>query len=222
MRYVQGIVFGMLLLLEGCAYFAHQTAPGACRNDLDSPIRDFCAEGPGLWRGRRLERSDATWLLQHSVRTVVNLELVLGDRSAFESARAPPGAYEVQYFRVRDYEPVHLFNWSLLDHHVAHFIAIIAESPKPLYVHCRYGLDRTGVFIAAYRVLIENVNPETAISEMAHYRDPWLRIDARYIRSLQGEHRAEILRRVIAWRTRLEPTARIECNNGTCRYLAGE
>ena len=219
MRSARAIAAGVLLLLGGCAYFSKHAAQGACRNDLGSPIRDFCAESPAIWRGGRLNRTDVSWLLAHGVGTVINLELVLGDQSVFEGAQAPPGTHEVQYFRVADYEPVHVADWSLLDNHVAHFIAIIAEAPKPVYVHCRYGLDRTGVFIAAYRVLVEDANPETEISELARYRTPWLPIDAPYIRSLRDERRADILRTVAAWRARLKPTARIECDRGACRYL---
>ena len=68
------------------------------------------------------------------------------------------------------------------------------RAPKPVYVHCMDGLDRTGVLIAAYRVLVENVDSETAIAEVRRYGTPWIRVDARYIRSLSGERRDAILR----------------------------
>jgi rhodanese/phosphatase family protein len=208
----------LALLLSGCAYFAKHTAQGACRNDLGAPIRNFCAETPTLWRGERPNRSDASWLLGHGVGTVVNVEVFLSDRSAFDHAEPPSGSLEVQYFHVPDFEPVHLINWSLLDDHVAHFIAIVERAPKPIYVHCLDGLDRTGVLIAAYRVLMEGVDPEVAISDIARYGTPWVRVDARYIRSLQGERRAEILRKITAWESHLEPNARIGCNAGMCHY----
>jgi len=213
-----GIVAGLFLLLSGCAYFAKHTAQGACRNDLDSPIRNFCAETPTIWRGERLSRSDATWLLQHDVGTVVNLEVFLSDASAFDRAQAPPGTHNVQYFHVPDFEPVHMFNRSLLDEHVAHFMAIVAEAPKPIYVHCMDGLDRTGVLIAAYRVLIEGEKQEAAISELASYGTPWVRVDAPYIRSLEGERRTTMMHSIADWRTRLKPTAPNECERGACRY----
>jgi protein-tyrosine phosphatase len=204
--------------LGGCAYFAKHTAEGACRDDLGSPIRNFCIEGPALWRGERPSRDDASWLLQHGVRTVVNLEVFISDRYAFDRTHAPAGALEVQYYHIPDFEPVHLVNWSLLDAHVAEFIAIVKRAPKPVYVHCLDGLDRTGVLIAAYRVLIENVDAETAIAEVARYGTPWIRVDGRYIRSLAGERRAAILRSVAEREAKLQPAALIHCNDGTCRY----
>ena len=171
-----------------------------------------------MWRGERPSRTDATWLMEHGVATVVNLEVLLSDRLAFDRAHAPPGPHEVQYFHVPDFEPVHLVNWTLLDDHVAHFIAIVRDSPKPIYVHCLDGLDRTGVLIAAYRVLVGGVDQETAIREMGRYGTPWVRVDARYIRSLQGDRRAAILHRAEEWQSRLKPRARIGCDLGKCHY----
>jgi protein-tyrosine phosphatase len=215
------LVLAGVLLLSGCAYFSKHTAEGACPDSLGSPIRNFCVEGPGLWRGERPTRSDATWLLQHGVATVVNLEVFLSDRFAFDRATAPAATHQVQYFHIPDFEPVHLVNWSLLDKHVARFIAIVQQAPKPIYVHCLDGLDRTGVLIAAYRVVVGGVDDETAIAEMARYGTPWVRVDARYIRSLRGARRAAILREVAASEAHLKPSARIDCDGRVCRYSSG-
>jgi protein-tyrosine phosphatase len=204
--------------LGGCVYFAKHTSEGACTDNLGSPIRNFCVEAPSVWRGERPSRDDASWLLDHGVRTVVNLEVFVSDRVAFDHARAPPSARQVQYYHVPDFEPVHLVNWSLLDTHVAHFVAIVKRAPKPVYVHCMDGLDRTGVLIAAYRVLVENVDAETAIAEVRRYGTPWIRVDASYIRSLSGERRDSILHLAAEREARLKPTALINCNEGTCRY----
>ncbi len=211
----------LALLLGGCAYFSKHTAEGACRDSLGSPIRNFCVEGPGLWRGERPSRSDASWLLRHGVATVVNLEVFLSDRFAFDRAEAPSGSHEVQYFHIPDFEPVHVVNWSLLDEHVARFIAIVQRAPKPVYVHCLDGLDRTGVMIGAYRVLVDGVDPDMAIADMARYGTPWIRVDGRYLRSLQGERRDAILRKVADLESHLKPSARIACNQGACRYSRG-
>jgi len=207
-----------LCCLGGCVYFAKHTSEGACRDNLGSPIRNFCVEAPSVWRGERPSRDDASWLLHHGVRTVVNLEVFISDRVAFDHARAPPGARPVQYYHVPDFEPVHLVNWSLLDSHVAQFIAIVKRAPKPVYVHCMDGLDRTGVLIAAYRVLVEDVDSESAIAEVRRYGTPWIRVDAAYIRSLSGERRDAILHLAGEREARLKPTALISCNEGTCRY----
>jgi protein-tyrosine phosphatase len=211
-------IYAVLLLLSGCVYFSKHTVEGACTDDLNSPIRNFCvAETAKIWQGERPSSSDASWLLEHHVGTVVNLEVYLDDRHAFEQASAPQGELMVEYYHVRDYEPVHLVNWSLLDDHVAHFLAIVAIAPKPVYVHCLDGIDRSNVLIASYRVLVEGVNPEDAIREIERFHSPWLPVDAKYIRSLVERH-AAILEKASKWQTQLTPAARIECSHGRCTY----
>jgi protein-tyrosine phosphatase len=123
----------------------------------------------------------------------------------------------VEYYHVPDYEPVHLVNWSLLDNHVAHFLAIVVAAPKPVYVHCLDGIDRSNVLIASYRVLVEGVNPEDAIHEIERFHSPWLPVDAKYIRSLNERH-AAILEKASKWRNELTPAAKIECSDGRCAY----
>jgi protein-tyrosine phosphatase len=149
----------------------------------------------------------------------VNLEVFLNDDGAFDGAAVSSDLTQsVEYFHLPDWEPVHLVNWSLLDKHVAQLLAIISEAPRPVYIHCLDGIDRTNTLAAAYRVLIEGVSREEAVAEMARFRSPWLRFDAKYINSLQGERRAEILRNVTEWKSKLKPNATIACAHGKCAY----
>ena len=47
-------------------------------------------------------------------------------------------------------------------------VALIRQADKPVLVHCRYGADRTGAVIAAYRILEQGWTNEDAIEEMVH------------------------------------------------------
>jgi len=213
-----GCAFAMLG--SGCVYFSKHTVEGACSNDLGSPIRNFCVVTPGvLWRGERPSKKDASWLLQHGVGTVVNLEVVLDDHIAFEDAAVSSDLTRtVDYFQIRDFEPVHALNWSLLDDHVARFLAVVSNSPKPVYVHCLDGIDRTSVLIAAYRMLIEGYSREKALEEMERFHSPWHRVDAKYINSLQGARRAELLHKLEQYKSKLHAPAQIVCASGKCTY----
>ena len=51
----------------------------------------------------------------------------------------------------------------------------MVSAPKPLYVHCQRGQDRTGMMIAIYRVKVQHVLASSAWSEwLAFGRDPSL------------------------------------------------
>jgi len=216
------LVCALLFALGGCVYISRHTIHGACSNDLDSPIRNFCVVTPGtLWRGPHLGSADAQWLLDHGVRTVVSLQL--NDKKAFEKAAAPAGLSQaLPYFQVPGFSPFQVLSATHLDDHVALFLAIMKQAPKPIYVHCRAGVDRTGVLAGAYRVIIEGADPEQVIADMSRWHSPWNAIDAKYIRKLTPAREASILRKAAELGTRLKPSATIDCQHGKCVYVRND
>jgi len=169
-----------------------------------------------LWRGGRPDKNGAACLIQQGVRTIVNLELIHDDKNAFTHAAVDNNNYEAGYFRIHDWEPLTLLAPSAEDDHVAHFLAIVSRQPKPVYVHCRCGTQRTSVMVAAYRVLIEGVSDEEAIAELRGYRQgPWAGVDAKYLRAL-SKRREKIHRKVMEWIPKLKMDAKVVCANGAC------
>jgi protein tyrosine/serine phosphatase len=58
------------------------------------------------------------------------------------------------------------------DEEVAQFFSLVRERPRRnIFVHCWLGGDRSGMFIAAYRIAFEGWSPQQAIQEMSafHY-----------------------------------------------------
>lgn len=50
---------------------------------------------------------------------------------------------------------------------LAEFFVLLQDAPpQKIYVHCEFGKDRTGVFIAAYRIAFDYWSADQAISEM--------------------------------------------------------
>jgi tyrosine-protein phosphatase SIW14 len=50
---------------------------------------------------------------------------------------------------------------------IAQFLALFRDNPKEkVFVHCRFGEDRTGVFVAAYRMAYEGWPATQAMNEM--------------------------------------------------------
>lgn len=204
--------------LSGCAAHSVKTTSVCPPNNLNSRIQNFCEVSPNvLWRGARPTSEDAAWLISHNVGTIVNLELVHDDLLGLGQVRIDNQEnYELDYFRVRDWEPLPLLFPSLVDRHVAHFLAIVGQQSKPVYVHCRSGENRTGLMVAAYRVIVEGKNVEDAIMEMKDYHGFWFGVDARYIRGLTDDRREQIRHQVAEWTLRLKRVAKIVCGNGVC------
>src|SRR5437773_5556945 len=113
----------------------------ACSSPLSKAIPNSCVVSPGvLWRGSKPDRLGAASLLSLGVRTVVNLELLHDDMKAFQLARPAKVLSErLDYFHIREWEPNPVIAPSVLDSHVAEFLAIVKTQPKPIYVHCRSG-----------------------------------------------------------------------------------
>ena len=203
-------------LLFGCA--TPKPLADACSSPLTAAIANSCVVTPDvLWRGAKPDVSGATALISRGVKTVVNLELLHDDLDAFHKAKPSTVPFpSIDYFRIRDWEPNVVIAPSLLDSHLADFIAIAKTQAKPIYVHCRSGQNRTGVMIAAYRVFLEGVSIESAITEMKKYQGVWFKQDAEYIRSLTGEHRVRIEKMAEARIGQIRPEAHLECTATGC------
>ncbi len=231
----------LLLPLVACADFTQADAD-ACSRTLDSPIQNFCEVTPGtLWRGAKPDEQGAAWLIRNGVHTIVNLELLHDDRDTLTSVQLEAQAddretlahtqltdqavHDIHYYRVRDWEPLVVVAPWLTDERVAQFLAVAQQAPKPLYVHCRSGQNRTGVMVAAYRVIVEGQNDagaiEKAVKEMQGYRGVWFEADASYIRSLTPERQQAIRARVQALLPDVERRreALIHCAAGQCAVV---
>jgi tyrosine-protein phosphatase SIW14 len=71
------------------------------------------------------------------------------------------------------------------DEQIAQFFSLLQQKPrKRVYIHCWFGSDRTGVFIAAYRIAFDRWTPDQALSEMEsfHFKGFWHPAMKSYIR----------------------------------------
>ena len=69
-------------------------------------------------------------------------------------------------------------------------LAVIKRSPKPLLIHCSRGADRTGLIIAAYRIVYCGWTKEQAIGEMrngGYHFDQSLENMVRYLNGLDTD-----------------------------------
>ncbi len=70
---------------------------------------------------------------------------------------------------------------------VAQFFSVFRTSAnEKVFVHCRFGEDRTGVFIASYRIAFDHWSSDQALSEMLSFgfNRMWHPSMTNYVRSL--------------------------------------
>ena len=194
----------------------------SCTLPLDPKVANSCVVSEQtLWRGARPTPEAAAALVELGVKTVVSLELLQDDRNAFEAAMiGSRDTSEIQYFQIRDWEPLVVLAPGKVDDHVAHFLAIARTQPKPLFVHCRTGQNRTGIMVAAYKVF-NGADIEETILEMEKYGGLWSKLDADYIRTLTLQRRRAIEERITDLMPSVKRSAKIVCSGGRCVFNPG-
>jgi tyrosine-protein phosphatase SIW14 len=111
-----------------------------------------------LFRGAQPTAAGLTQLKQLGITTIVNLRGGLD--VVLERKRA-----EALGFRFID---IPVSGWAPpSDEQVAQFLSLVRDTQgEKVFVHCRYGGDRTGVMIAAYRIAENHWSVKQAIEEM--------------------------------------------------------
>lgn len=136
--------------------------PGPSEPDLASPgtlegVENFSMITKGVWRGAQPTAEGMAKLKRMGVKTVVNLRALHTDRDELRGLGL-------------DY--AHLPCTALVpDEEVVVQFLKIATDParRPVFVHCQHGSDRTGVVIAAYRVVVQGWSMQKARRELPRF-----------------------------------------------------
>jgi tyrosine-protein phosphatase SIW14 len=113
-----------------------------------------------LYRGAQPHAESLEQLKALGVTTIVDLRGE--DRQKADWERSEAARLGMRFVRI----PVN--GWSPpTDEQVAQFLSLFqGDTPQTIFVHCRLGEDRTGVFIATYRMAVDKWSPEQALGEM--------------------------------------------------------
>jgi tyrosine-protein phosphatase SIW14 len=137
-----------LALLVGCA------TPGVAAT-ID--IANFGQVNDELYRGGQPDLKAMQQLKVLGVKSVINLRMTY---DVWKGEQAAATAASMAYTNI----PFASLS-APTDAQVAAVLAAISSLPKPVFVHCQYGCDRTGTVIACYRIHQDHWASSKALKE---------------------------------------------------------
>ena len=107
-----------------------------------------------LYRGAQPEEDGWPLLKEMGITTVVNLRTTHFERGEVTRAGL---AYEQIFFRA----------WHPEEEDMVRFLQIVTDRARtPVFVHCLWGADRTGLKCAVYRIAVQGWSKQEAVAEM--------------------------------------------------------
>jgi protein tyrosine/serine phosphatase len=128
-----------------------------------------------LYRGAQPNAQGMKELKKMGIKTIVSLRALHSDRELIGDLGL-------------DYERIEMIAIWPDDEAVARFLRIATDKDRaPVFVHCEFGSDRTGVMCAVYRIVVCGWTKEEAIDEMKNggfgFREIWWNL-IKYVRDL--------------------------------------
>ncbi len=127
------------------------------RDDLPG-LSNFAKVSDVLYRGAQPTAEGFRTLKGMGIKTVINLRLTHSDRALLAGTG-------LQYAHIA------AAAWHPEDEDIVRALRIIRDSAhQPVFVHCQHGADRTGVTIAAYRIVEQGWSIGDAANELPNFR----------------------------------------------------
>jgi protein tyrosine phosphatase (PTP) superfamily phosphohydrolase (DUF442 family) len=161
-----------LLLLVGC-----QTCGTQQRGVANFAVVQDGSQG--ICRGGQPSAEGVTTLKERGIRTIIDLR-----DDARPEARKNAEALGLNYVHIPT-------NAAVTDSaKVARFLDAMATAPRPVFIHCLRGCDRTGLEIAVYRIVAQGWTREAALAELYAHGYHWAMFPgiARYVRTFDARH----------------------------------
>ena len=116
-----------------------------------------------LFRGAQPREAGLLELKKLGITTIVDLRYEDPATINWEEKRAGSLGIHFVHIAVNEWSPP-------TNEQVAQFLSIFHGNPQEkVFVHCHYGEDRTGVFVASYRMAFEKLPPAQALKEMYYF-----------------------------------------------------
>jgi len=149
------VFLGLFLVLCGCE--PPQKVPDFAVMDKSAPIKRFAKVSVALYRGAD-PRGHLKWLKKKGIKTVINLMTTVDYKKEAEAAG-------LKYFHL----PM-ATSEAPPEETLRRFLKIVQDkSHQPVFLHCRYGIHRTGTLVAVYRMEVEEWEARKALGEARYF-----------------------------------------------------
>ncbi len=116
-----------------------------------------------LFRGAQPRDAGLLELKKLGITTIVDLRVEDPAKISWEEKRADSLGIHFVHIAVNGWSPP-------TNDQVAQFLSLFRGNPQDkIFVHCHYGEDRTGVFVASYRMAFEKLPADQALKEMYYF-----------------------------------------------------
>ena len=133
----------------------NQTTNNKWAKSLELPgVPNLHKVSDDLYRGAQPNNEGMKQLEKLGIKTIINLRSIHSDRDEIKNTGL-------------SYHHIHMTTWNPEKEDIVKFLKIITDSNNtPVFVHCQYGSDRTGMMCAIYRIVVEGWNKNEATEEM--------------------------------------------------------
>jgi tyrosine-protein phosphatase SIW14 len=177
----------IIVSIVAAGIFAQAQAPATIQSAYGEKIHIEGVSNAGkinehLYRGAQPKPAAMAELKKLGVTTVVDLRRE--DNHAMDEERAQAEAQGLHFVNI----PVGGFS-SPTNAQVVQFLSLFRDHPDhTIFVHCHYGEDRTGVFVASYRMTMEHWPVQQAENEMKFFgfNRRWQRDMKEFVRDYPG------------------------------------
>jgi protein tyrosine phosphatase (PTP) superfamily phosphohydrolase (DUF442 family) len=144
---------------------AHPSPPAATQPSFGEKLRIAGIHNAGkindvLYRGAQPREQAFSELKKLGITMIVDLRGEDAEKIQWERKHAESLGMRFVNIPVSGWSPP-------TDEQVVQFLSLFrGDSPQKIFVHCRFGDDRTGVFVATYRMAFEKWTAEQAMKEM--------------------------------------------------------
>lgn len=122
-------------------------------------LPNFGKINDSLFRGAQPHAEAFPQLKSLGITTIVDLRGEDPEKIAWERKQAESAGIRFVSIPVSGWSPP-------TTGQVAQFLSLFHSSHEKVFVHCRFGDDRTGVFVATYRMAYDRWQPDQAVKEM--------------------------------------------------------